>query len=131
MERGLQRNVAITLSRQLCWHWRKHYHKNFVSRLTRGQVINDVDDDPAPPWEFHYSDQMWHTVTPLQVYWDWEVRPQNVKGACDERQKQQANGTIPNFAYDSKKWLKAFEYPIFDELFVRVEMMGWCNMGGW
>ncbi|TFK64560.1 SET domain-containing protein [Pluteus cervinus] len=86
------------------------------------QVINDVDDDPAPPWEFHYSNQMWHTddvpapdmQNLVSCKCIGKCDPKKGNCACAERQKQQANGTILDFAYDRNRRLKAFEYPIFE-----------------
>ncbi|TFK31605.1 hypothetical protein BDQ12DRAFT_618597 [Crucibulum laeve] len=87
------------------------------------ELINNIDDEPTPPWEFHYSNHMWHGEG---------VPPPDMKnlvrcdciGGCDPRSKtcaclkQQSSyydSGVVDFAYDNRGRLKRDQpYPIFE-----------------
>ncbi|KAF9462519.1 hypothetical protein BDZ94DRAFT_1165708 [Collybia nuda] len=84
------------------------------------EIINDVDDDPTPPWEFHYSNKMWHGegVPPPDVS---RLTSCGCTGKCDPKSKtcaclkrQQHYTGEADFAYDAKGRLKLIDYPIFE-----------------
>lgn len=85
-------------------------------------VENSVDDEPTPPWEFHYSNQMWHGegVPPPDVEnlisCDCIGRcdPRSKTCACALRQQQALFNPNADFAYDNKGRLKEPGYPIFE-----------------
>jgi hypothetical protein len=86
------------------------------------EIINDVDDDPTPPWEFHYSNKMWHGegVPPPDVSkltscgCTGKCDPKSKTCACLKRQQRYTGTVIPDFAYDGKARLKTIDYPIFE-----------------
>lgn len=94
------------------------------------QIINNVDDeDSTPPWEFHYSNEMWYDEDiPPPDYdgvegcgCDGVCDPTSATCACVKRQERWTNGPeedlpIPGFAYDADGCLKAdnHTYPIFE-----------------
>lgn len=86
------------------------------------QVENYVDDEPTPPWEFHYSNQMWHGegVPPPDikslVSCDCIGRcdPRSKTCACVRRQREAFEDPNADFAYDNKGRLKELGYPIFE-----------------
>jgi histone-lysine N-methyltransferase SUV39H len=86
-------------------------------------VYNNVDDEPSPPFEFYYSNLMWHGegVPPP----DWE----NLEGcdcfgvcdpygdcACARRQKEAMGDhyALNGFIYDAKGKLKIHNFPIIE-----------------
>ncbi|KAF8066886.1 hypothetical protein FPV67DRAFT_1416749 [Lyophyllum atratum] len=88
------------------------------------EIINEVDEDPTPPWEFHYSNKMWHGegVPPTDVK---KLLSCNCMGKCDPKSKTCAClkrqqyytsdvAGCPDFIYDSKQRLRALGYPIFE-----------------
>ncbi|KAG6868398.1 hypothetical protein C0993_003634 [Termitomyces sp. T159_Od127] len=88
------------------------------------EIINEVDDDPTPPWEFHYSNKMWYgedvplpDLTKL-VHCNCVGRcdPKVKPCACAERQRDWVDGMFhsPEFLYDSKGHVKATDYPVFE-----------------
>ena len=86
------------------------------------QVENSVDDEPTPPWEFHYSNQMWHGdgVPPPDmenlISCDCIGRcdPRSKTCACALRQQEAFGNQNADFAYDNKGRLKEPGYPIFE-----------------
>lgn len=90
-------------------------------------IINNIDDQPTPPWEFHYSNRMWHSD---------KVPPPDIKnlegcdclGKCDPKSKtcsclkkqmkarEEDVGAPGDFAYDKAGRLKDVDcqYPIFE-----------------
>ncbi|KAF8996029.1 hypothetical protein BDQ17DRAFT_962988 [Cyathus striatus] len=86
-------------------------------------IENEVDDEPTPPWEFHYSNQLWHAD---------DVPPPDMKslvscdciGKCDPKSKTCAcvrrqgaffhEGDPADFVYDSRGRLKKPGFPIFE-----------------
>ena len=86
------------------------------------RIINDIDDEPTPPWEFYYTNQMWHGegVPPP----DMENLPScDCVGSCDPKSetcaclKRQQDYTLeftPDFAYDRRGRLKQNDIPIFE-----------------
>lgn len=86
------------------------------------RITNEVDGDITPPWEFHYSNVMWHGK---------HVAPPNRKdrvacrcaGQCGtygdcaclklQREWTRSWGT-KDFAYDANKRLKEFNHPVFE-----------------
>ncbi|EAU87055.2 hypothetical protein CC1G_12392 [Coprinopsis cinerea okayama7 len=97
-------------------------------------IINNIDDEPAPPWEFHYSNQMWHSdnVPPPDV--------KNLEGcdcvgrctkscACLRRQKKLLDpegppGQVNDFMYDKKGRLR---HPEFQEPIVECNALCGCD----
>ncbi|KAG6901243.1 hypothetical protein C0995_014649 [Termitomyces sp. Mi166 len=88
------------------------------------EIINEVDDDPTPPWEFHYSNKMWFgedvplpDLTKL-VHCNCVGRcdPKTKPCACAEKQRDWADGVFhsPDFLYDSKGHVRTTDYPIFE-----------------
>ncbi|KAG5721632.1 Histone-lysine N-methyltransferase, H3 lysine-9 specific [Termitomyces sp. T112] len=88
------------------------------------EIINEVDDDPTPPWEFHYSNKMWFGEdVPLPdltkvVHCNCVGRcdPKIKPCACAERQRDWVDGMFqsPDFLYDGKGHVKATDYPVFE-----------------
>jgi histone-lysine N-methyltransferase SUV39H len=86
------------------------------------RIINDIDDEPTPPWEFYYTNQMWHGdgVPPP----DMKSLPScDCVGSCDPKSdtcaclKRQQEFTLeftPDFAYDRRGRLKQNDIPIFE-----------------
>ncbi|KAI0958679.1 hypothetical protein AcV7_004427 [Taiwanofungus camphoratus] len=86
-------------------------------------VINDVDDELTPPYEFHYSNLMWHGKGVPRP--DTEnLKGCNCHGPCDpnsrtcscvKRQQQLVvDSGISGFIYDNKGRLRHHDYPIFE-----------------
>lgn len=86
------------------------------------EIINEVDNDPTPPWEFHYTNKMWHGegVPPPDITGltncscVGKCDPKSKTCACVKRQQQYTSEVIPDFAYDSRGRLKLPDYPIFE-----------------
>jgi histone-lysine N-methyltransferase SUV39H len=86
------------------------------------EIINIVDHEPTPPWEFHYSNKMWHTdgVPPPDVTkltscdCMGKCDPKSKTCACIKRQQQYVEGIYSDFAYDKNGRLKFPDYPIFE-----------------
>lgn len=85
-------------------------------------IINEVDSDPTPPWEFHYSNKMWHGegVPPPDME---NLVGCDCVGKCDPRsktckclakQRNETGGVTPDFMYDPKGKLKLPDYPIYE-----------------
>ncbi|KAF8623753.1 hypothetical protein AX15_006196 [Amanita polypyramis BW_CC] len=85
-------------------------------------VENDVDNEPTPPWEFHYSNHMWHGkgVPPPDIEnltsCDCIGRcdPRSKSCACVRRQRQALEDENSDFSYDNRGRLKEPGYPIFE-----------------
>ncbi|KAJ6617569.1 hypothetical protein B0H10DRAFT_1308305 [Mycena sp. CBHHK59/15] len=87
------------------------------------QVINDVDDDPTPPWEFYYTNRIWlgEGVDPPDIT---QLVGCDCKGKCDPKSKTCAclkrqlpyfkDVYTPGFAYDNKGRLRTPGTPIFE-----------------
>ena len=86
------------------------------------EIINNVDYEPTPPWEFHYSNKMWHTdgVPPPDVTrltscsCMGKCDPKSKTCACVKRQQQYVSDVYSDFAYDKNGRLKLPDYPIFE-----------------
>ncbi|KAG6918784.1 hypothetical protein DXG01_011535 [Tephrocybe rancida] len=88
------------------------------------EIINEVDDDPTPPWEFHYSNKMWlGDDVPLPdvanlVHCNCVGRcdPKSKTCACAQRQHQWLKDSVPtpDFMYDNKGHVKSSVYPVFE-----------------
>lgn len=90
----------------------------------RIQVINNIDDEAAPPWEFHYSNGIFlGEGVPLPDY--SKLRGCGCRGRCDpksktclcvQRQKKHYPTPEGGFFYDKSGRLKdcAEGYPIFE-----------------
>lgn len=89
------------------------------------KIINDVDDELTPPFEFHYSNLMWHSdKVPKPDLTN--LRGCGCHGACDPLSKtclcvkrQQAYHSLlglSGFAYDARGRLKpgVHSFPIFE-----------------
>lgn len=85
------------------------------------RVKNDVDDDPTPPWEFHYSNKMWHGegVPPPDIS---NLTSCDCSGKCNRNsltcpcitRQQRYTEDGSKFIYDDQGRLKLFGYPIFE-----------------
>lgn len=86
-------------------------------------IQNSVDDEPTPPWEFWYSNKMWHG----EGVPDPDVKnlkgcdcrgacnPKNKACACAQRQCQaMGDDKATEFAYDKNGRLKFPGFPIFE-----------------
>ncbi len=86
-------------------------------------IVNDIDGDPevTPPWEFHYSNRIWHSddVPPPDFV---NLRGCGCEGYCDpksrtcsclKRQHEYCDD-VAGFIYDEKGRLKRRGYPIFE-----------------
>lgn len=89
------------------------------------RIVNEVDDESTPPWEFHYSNRLWHGEGVPDP--DLEnLQGCSCTGICDPKSttcvcvKKQARfhdeGKFGGFAYDEKNRLhkNSFEHPIFE-----------------
>ncbi|KAJ7248212.1 hypothetical protein B0H12DRAFT_721892 [Mycena haematopus] len=86
-------------------------------------IVNDVDDEPTPPWEFFYTNKLWlgegidpPDMTKL-VGCDCKGRcdPKSKTCSCLRRQKEFSTGYFSDgFAYDNKGRLKRDGVPIFE-----------------
>jgi histone-lysine N-methyltransferase SUV39H len=86
-------------------------------------IQNDVDEEPTPPWEFWYSNKMWHGKgvpdPDLKNLKGCDCRgacnPKNKACACAQRQCQ-VIGDIKasEFAYDKNGRLKFPGFPVFE-----------------
>ncbi|KAJ7083652.1 hypothetical protein B0H15DRAFT_784784 [Mycena belliarum] len=87
------------------------------------EVVNDVDAEPSPPWEFYYTNKIWlgegidpPDVTQL-VGCDCKGKcdPKSTTCACLLRQKPFVETVwAPGFAYDHKGRLRTPGAPIFE-----------------
>ncbi|KDQ57539.1 hypothetical protein JAAARDRAFT_58145 [Jaapia argillacea MUCL 33604] len=87
-------------------------------------IINNIDDDVVPPWEFHYSNKLWHgdgvpLPNPLNlVSCDCEgpCNPKSKTCACVRRQAKYIDKEtrIDGFMYDAYGRLKESGQPIFE-----------------
>lgn len=89
------------------------------------QVFNDIDGEPTPPWEFYYTNQMWHgngvpppDVTKLESCdCVGKCDPRSSKPcACLEKQRRYLQNPNGDFQYDKAGRLKESQsdYPIFE-----------------
>ncbi|KAJ7653267.1 hypothetical protein DFH06DRAFT_1417858, partial [Mycena polygramma] len=87
------------------------------------EVINDVDNEPAPPWEFYYTNKLWlgDGVDPPDmsklVGCDCKGRcdPKSTTCSCLRRQQEWLTSYFdPGFAYDNKGRLRTPGVPIFE-----------------
>ena len=86
------------------------------------QIINNVDLEPTPPWEFYYTNKMWHgegvpapDVSRI-VSCDCMGRcdPKSKTCACLKRQQEYTAEYTPDFVYDNRGRLKVQYVPIFE-----------------
>ncbi|GLB41169.1 putative to Structure Of The Set Domain Histone Lysine Methyltransferase Clr4 [Lyophyllum shimeji] len=84
------------------------------------EIINEVDDEPTPPWEFHYTNKIWlgEGMSPSDMT---KLVSCNCMGRCDPKSKtcacverQERITHIPEFAYDSRGRVKEPDWPIFE-----------------
>ena len=89
------------------------------------RVINDVDNEATPPFEFYYTNLMWHgeNVPPpdhnnLQgCDCIGACDPRSETCACGKRQRKaltEVSGRVEGFIYDDKGRLKYQGFPIFE-----------------
>jgi hypothetical protein len=89
------------------------------------QVFNEIDGEPTPPWEFYYTNQMWHgkgvpppDVTKLESCdCVGKCDPRSSKPcACLEKQRRYLQNPNGDFQYDKAGRLKESQsdYPIFE-----------------
>ncbi|KAJ7243041.1 hypothetical protein C8J57DRAFT_1083889 [Mycena rebaudengoi] len=86
-------------------------------------VINEVDDDPTPPWEFYYTNRIYYGegVDPPDIT---QLTGCDCIGKCDPKSKTCAclqkqapfleDFVPPGFAYDNKGRLRTPGTPIFE-----------------
>ncbi|KAJ7661256.1 hypothetical protein B0H17DRAFT_953645 [Mycena rosella] len=86
-------------------------------------VINDVDDEATPPWEFYYTNKIWlgEGISPPDVTklvgcdCRGKCDPKSTTCACVLRQNPYVEKVFgPGFAYDSKGRLRTPKAPIFE-----------------
>ncbi|PFH49621.1 hypothetical protein AMATHDRAFT_76114 [Amanita thiersii Skay4041] len=86
------------------------------------KVENTIDAELTPPWEFHYSNQMWHSEkVPPPEYKNLvscncigRCDPKSGDCACAQRQREALEDQNADFAYDNRGRLKVDGYPIFE-----------------
>jgi histone-lysine N-methyltransferase SUV39H len=86
------------------------------------RVINDIDDESTPPWEFHYTNHMWHGEgVPAPDMFNLPscdchggCDPKSKTCACLKRQQAITQEYTPDFAYDKRGLLKHPDIPIFE-----------------
>ncbi|KAF8965470.1 Pre-SET motif-domain-containing protein [Flammula alnicola] len=86
------------------------------------EVQNSVDEEPTPPWEFYYTNKMWHGegVPPPDIKslvsctCKGACNPRSKTCACLKRQREAAHDPNLEFAYDKNGKLKIPGYPIFE-----------------
>ena len=90
------------------------------------RIINDVDLDPAPPLEFHYSNQMWHGQDVPKPDYDTlqgcgcrgPCNPKSKTCACIKKQKNIMRSSEPfpaGFMYKDGRLLPGMEdYPVVE-----------------
>lgn len=85
-------------------------------------VINDIDEENTPPWEFHYSNHMWHgegvpgpdLLRLVSCDCEGACDPKSKTCACLKRQRSVTQEYTPDFAYNSKGLLATRDIPIFE-----------------
>ncbi|KAF8178477.1 hypothetical protein BJ912DRAFT_856060 [Pholiota molesta] len=86
------------------------------------EIQNDVDEEATPPWEFFYSNKMWHgegvplpdTKSLLRCNCKGVCNPKSKTCACLKRQREACQDPNLEFAYDKTGKLKIPGYPIFE-----------------
>ncbi|KAK7052401.1 hypothetical protein R3P38DRAFT_2860101 [Favolaschia claudopus] len=87
------------------------------------KIINDVDDEPSPPWEFYYSNELWlgEGIDPPDmsklVGCDCvgKCDPKSTTCSCLKRQRKElVDYGVDGFAYDNKGCLKFRGPPVFE-----------------
>lgn len=94
------------------------------------EIQNEVDDQSTPPWEFCYSNKMWHGEgvpdPDLKNLKGCDCRgacnPKSKTCACAIRQGKVVDENSTEFAYDKNGKLKLAGYPIFE-----CNNMCWCG----
>jgi hypothetical protein len=94
------------------------------------EIQNEVDDQSTPPWEFCYSNKMWHGEgvpdPDLKNLKGCDCRgacnPKSKTCACAIRQGKVVDENATEFAYDKNGKLKLAGYPIFE-----CNNMCWCG----
>ncbi|KAJ6447593.1 SET domain-containing protein [Mycena vitilis] len=77
------------------------------------ELINDVDDEPTPPWNFYYTNKLWlgDEIEPRT----WRCDPKSTTCSCLRRQQEYLTSYFkPGFAYDKKGRLRTPGVPIFE-----------------
>jgi [histone H3]-lysine9 N-trimethyltransferase SUV39H len=84
------------------------------------KLLNDVDEDPTPPWEFYYTNKMWNgegvpapTVEGLGSC-DCMGRCSPQTCACAKRQLKWTGTYHSDFIYDDKGCIKQCGVPAFE-----------------
>ncbi|KAJ8689908.1 hypothetical protein PTI98_012766 [Pleurotus ostreatus] len=85
-------------------------------------IVNNFDDEPCPPWEFYYTNLMWHDegvpppdMTGLKGCGCYpRCDPKNGSCSCLQKQRSWSGEFTPDFAYDSRGRLKYQNVPIFE-----------------
>jgi len=86
------------------------------------EIQNSVDEEPTPPWEFYYTNRMWHGegVPPpdiknlISCSCKGRCGPRSKTCACLANQRKVAADPHLEFAYDKAGRLKIPGYPVFE-----------------
>lgn len=86
------------------------------------KVINNVDDEPTPPWEFYYTNKMYHGEgVPSPDIFKLEncdcigrCDPKSKTCACVQRQERYTKDYHDDFSYDDRGRVKRQGVPIFE-----------------
>ncbi|THH04749.1 hypothetical protein EW145_g5290 [Phellinidium pouzarii] len=89
------------------------------------RVINNIDDDPTPPFEFYYTNYLWHGEGVPPPDYDnlqgctciGKCNPRSKTCACVKRQKAAITATghtWDGFVYDKDGHLREHGFPIFE-----------------
>lgn len=88
-------------------------------------IVNTVDNEPTPAYEFHYTNLMWHSERVGKPDLS-KLRGCGCRGVCNPRKcacaAKQQEGYLDNdprlrdygFVYDKNKKLRVHQYPIFE-----------------
>ncbi|KAK7692716.1 hypothetical protein QCA50_004349 [Cerrena zonata] len=87
-------------------------------------IVNTVDNEPTPAYEFHYTNLMWHSENVGKPDFD-ALQGCGCRGvcnpkrcACAKRQREQLDYDPElkdyGFVYDKNKRLRVHQYPIFE-----------------
>lgn len=85
-------------------------------------IVNEVDDDPCPPFEFYYSNLMWHSDS-VPMTRNSKLKgcdcypvctPDNKNCSCLKKQMQWYRDGQTGFNYDTRGRWRHRDYPVFE-----------------